>query len=92
MKTKKLIDFPANTQVRGFLYEDPGHEYLLGDVLEIELSSGWIIDVGWNKDYPDRPFRIAVYREYFGDRIVDFRVREIDDVVKETQRLALEYS
>ncbi len=92
MKTVSLGNLPPGAQVRGVLYDDPAHVYGLGDVLEIELPTGVTIDVGWDGSSKDKPFRIVVYRDYFGDRFVDYDVRDIDDVVIEVQRLAIEYS
>ena len=92
MTTVELSNLPPGAVVRGFLYADPDHVYGLGDVMEIELPTGWTIDVGWDEDTPDEPFRIVVYREYFGDRVVDFRVRDLDGIVSEVQRLAADYS
>ncbi len=92
MKIVTLNNLPVGAQVRGFLYDDPNHVYGLGDVLEVELPTGRTIDVSWDEDLPSEPFRIVVYREYFGDHFIDFRVREIDDVVREVSRLALEHS
>jgi hypothetical protein len=92
MNTVPLNDLPAGAQVRGLLYDDPAHVYGLGDVLEVELPTGFTIDVGWIADSPTERFRVVVYREYFGDRTVDFRVQEVSDVVKEVKRLAQHYS
>jgi hypothetical protein len=92
MRTVELGSLPPGTQVRGVLYDDPAHVYGLGDVLEVELPTGLTIDVGWDEDSTEGRFRLAVYREYFGDRFVDFHVRNVDDVVTEVQRLAAEWS
>ena len=92
MKTVRLNNLPAGSDVRGGLIDDPEHEYELGDVLEVKLPTGFTIDVGWDEDFPEKPFRIVVYREYFGDRIVDFRVREVADVVREVELLAHQHS
>ncbi len=92
MTTIELSNLPPGAVVRGFLYADPDHVNGLGDIMEIELPTGWTIDVGWDEDTRDEPFRIVVYREYFGDRVVDFRVRRIDGIVSEVQRLAADYS
>jgi hypothetical protein len=92
MKTVDLGRLPPGTQVRGVLYEDPAHVYGLGDVLEVELPTGLTIDVGWDEDSPEAPFRLTVYREYFGDHSIDFHVRDIAHVVTEVQRLAAEFS
>jgi hypothetical protein len=92
MKAINLTGVPAGAEIRGALYDDPSHEYDLGDVLEIALTSERTIDVGRDRDAPGGPFRIVVYREYFGDRIVDFRLSNVHDVAREVERLALEYS
>jgi hypothetical protein len=92
MKTIEIRDLPSGSQVAGFLFENPSHVYGLGDVLSVELPSGYVVDVGWDEDFPDKPFRIVVYRDYFGDRVVDFRVRDIDDVVTGVTQLAHQYN
>jgi hypothetical protein len=92
MKIVEICNLPSGTLVRGVLYEDPSHVYGLGDVLEVELPTGRTIDVSWDEDSPGNPFRIVVYREYFGDRLVDFCVRNVDDVVSAIHRLAEEHS
>lgn len=92
MKTIKLDKLPPGAKVRGTLYDDSSMEYDSGDVLEVELSNGITIDVGWDKDEPEAPFRIVVYRESFGDRFVDFRARDTQEVQKQVQRLAEENS
>jgi hypothetical protein len=91
MKTVTL-DLPDGAVQRGHLYCDADAHYGLGDVLEVELPTGLTIDVGWDEDQAEEPFRIVVYREYFGDRFIDFRVQKIDQVATEVQRLALKYS
>lgn len=92
MKTVRFNDLPPGAQVRGSLYLDPSMEYGSGDVLEVELPTGFTIDVGWDEGVPEAPFRIVVYREYFGDRFVDFFVQDVDDVEYEVRRLARELS
>lgn len=92
MKIVDLGSLPTGTQVRGVLYDDPAHVYGLGDVLEVELPTGLTIDVGWDEDSPDGPFRLTVYRESFGDHFVEFHVRDPGQVVIEVQRLAAELS
>jgi hypothetical protein len=64
----------------------------LGDVLEVELPTGLTIDIGWDEDSPEAPFRLTVSREYFGDHFADFHVRDLDQVGREVQRLAAELS
>src|SRR5262245_29409624 len=81
MKTVDLGSLPPGTQVRGVLYDDPAHVYGLGDVLEVELPTGLTIDVGWDEDCPEGPFRLTIYREYFGDHFLDLHVRDIAQVV-----------
>lgn len=87
-----LLDhLPAGSTIRGEIYDDPDVEYHSGDVMEIELDNGLMIDVGWDADFPETPFRIVVYREYFGDRLVDLRVRGSHQAIEEVHRLAWEY-
>lgn len=91
----KAIDFgslPPGTVVRGTLYDDPSFVYESGDVIEVELPSGMIIDVGWDERHDEEPFRIVVYRQYFGDHFIDFRVCDVQEVVNSVVRLAREHS
>jgi len=83
-----LRGLPRGCQVAGGLYDDPAHRYELGDVLAITLPTGLTLDVGWDEDCPAEPFRIVVFKDYFGDKLVDFRVREIKKVVTEVESLA----
>ena len=46
MKTLTL-KLPEGAVQRGRLYRDPAVKYGLGDVLEVELASGFTIDLGW---------------------------------------------
>lgn len=82
------LDLPHGAVQRGTLYGDPTVHYGLGDVLEVELPTGYTIDVGWDENNPRDPFRIVVYREYFGDRFVDFRVGSVDQVASEVESIA----
>ena len=92
MKTVEINNLPPGSEVRGFLYDDPTHVYGLGDVLEVELLNGIMIDVGWDEDMPSKPFHVVVYREYYGDSLADCRVADIAGVVSTVQNLATEYS
>jgi hypothetical protein len=92
MKTIELTGLPPGSEIRGRLYDDPAMKYLSGDVLEVELPNGLMIDVGWDEDAREGAFRIAVYREYFGDRFVDIRVREAGEVALRVAELARKYS
>jgi hypothetical protein len=51
-----------------------------------------MIDVGWDEDVPGDPFHIVVYREYYGNNLVDCRVANIQGVVSTVQSLAREHS
>lgn len=88
---REITGLPDGTIVRGALYEDPDAFYGLGDVIEVELPSGWIIDVSWNggEDIEEeRPFCITVYHGHFDNRIIRFRLRDSVAVVAEVKRLA----
>lgn len=66
------FDLPPGAVLRGRLFRNPDHRYGTGDVLEVELPDGLMIDLGWDGDESD-PFHIVVYRESYGDRFIDFR-------------------
>ena len=86
----KIVDFgtlPPGVEIRGVLYDEPALEHLPEDLVEVELPNRLMIDVSWDSTSPDRPYRIVVYREYFGDRFIDFNVRNVDQVVVEVRRL-----
>jgi hypothetical protein len=83
-----LRGLPRGCQITDRLYDDPTHRYELGDVLAITLPTGLTLDVGWDEDCPDEPLRIVVFKDYFGDKLVDFRVRKIMEVVTEVESLA----
>ena len=86
------LKLPKGAVQRGRLYRDPAVKYGLGDVLEVELPTGFTIDLGWCKDKPETPFRVVVYREYFGDRFVDYYVATPDEAVQAIESLAERYS
>ena len=58
--------------------------------MEVELPTGLTIDVGWDEDAPEGPFRRTV-GEDFGDHFLGFHVRDLEQVVSEVQRLAMEF-
>jgi hypothetical protein len=87
-----MLNLPPGSVQRGRIYRDSGVKYGLGDVLEVELSSGYTIDLGWDENDRDKPFRVVVYREYFGDRCVDFSVATVDEAVEAVESLALRLS
>lgn len=91
MKTLTL-KLPKGATQRGRLYRDPVAKYGLGDVLEVELRTGFTIDLGWCKDKPETPFRVVVYSEYFGDRSVDYYVATPDEAAQAIESLAERYS
>src|SRR5271157_2431980 len=86
------LKLPKGAVQRGRLYRDHGVNYGLGDVLEVELATGFTIDLGWCKDKPETPFRLVVYREYFGDHSVDYYVATPDDAAQAVEFLAERYS
>jgi hypothetical protein len=72
---KKLtLKLPEGAIQRGCLYTDSSIVYGLGDVLEVKLSNGYTVDLSWREDSPDTPFRVVVYREYFGDQVAEIEV------------------
>lgn len=88
----EINNLPPGSAVRGFLYDDPTHVYGLGDVLEVELPNGIMIDVGWDEDMSDKRFHIVVYQEYYGNVIVENRFSDVRNVVDAVQVLSMHYS
>jgi len=86
------LKLPKGAVQRGRLYREPGVNYGLGDVLEVELPTGFTIDLGWCKDKPETPFRLVVYREYFGDHSVDYYVATPDAAAQAVEFLAERFS
>ncbi len=91
MKTLTL-KLPLGAVQRGHLYRDSGVNYGSGDVLEVELPTGFMIDLGWYPRKPETPFRVVVYREYFGDHFVDFYVATPDAAAQAVEFLAERFS
>jgi hypothetical protein len=87
MKTLTL-KLPLGAVQRGHLYRDSGVNYGSGDVLEVELPTGFMIDLGWNPRKPETPFRVVVYREYFGDHFVDFYVGTAEEAANAIETIA----
>jgi len=82
------LELPKGAVQRGILYRDPSVKYGSGDVLEVELPTGFMIDLGWNPRKPETPFRVVVYREYFGDHFRDFYVGTAEEAANAIERIA----
>jgi hypothetical protein len=91
METVKF-DLPVGAQLRGQLYRDPGTRYGTGDVLEIELPTGYVIDVGWDDEHETGTFTIVVYRDYWGNQTQRVEAKSVEDAVTVVERLAKVYS
>jgi hypothetical protein len=81
------FDFP-NANVVGRLYRDNDVQYLLGDVMYVELSNGYIVDVDWDKD---ESFLVVVYKEYYGNQFVSVPAHDVGEVVSVINRLVRQY-
>lgn len=86
------LQLPLHTQVRGALYHrrDPG--WLTQDVMEVELSNGVVIDVGW---YPEHDLSgTFVIRAFDGDwdkQLIDpIERQDPNDVCEVVEQLAEE--
>jgi hypothetical protein len=77
----------SNVIVRGHLYKSNDVKYLLGDVIEVELSNGYIIDVGWEED----EFLIVVYKEYWGNHFISLSAQNVEEVAFVVRQLYKEY-
>ena len=56
---------PDGATVRGAVYDTEEPAYLREDLIEIDLPSGWTIDVGWiPHEDPTGSYRIRVFWEY----------------------------
>lgn len=74
-----IFDLPPTAILRGQIYDDPDYIYLSGDVCEIELPNGFVIDVGGREIAKD-PFIITVYREYFGRVSTQLKARSLEEL------------
>lgn len=81
MKTVGFTGLPAGSAVLGVMYDDPSVRYETGDMLEISLPSGYMIDVSWDDSVLGEPFVVTVWRQHFGDHGPFYRVRNTDEVV-----------
>jgi hypothetical protein len=86
------FNFPGAT-IRGRLYRDAGATYLLGDVMQLILPTGFTIDVGWEDDGDlGGPFLIVVYQEFWEDHFVSLRAWDADEVAERLEQLAKEFN
>jgi hypothetical protein len=85
---------PPDASVKGQLFYSYEPAYLLQDILEIDLSTGITIDVGWSPECdPSGSFRIVVFRDFWRNQLREpIHVKRISEVVETVQQLAFEYS
>lgn len=68
--------------VKGEIFNSKDPIVLSEDLLEIELPSGRIIDVGWYPEHdPEGAYRILLYRGHTGFPLDERHATEIDDVI-----------
>ena len=80
------LNLPDGCTVRGRLYSRE-FRYELGDVLEVELPTGLVVDLGWDENGP-HPFRIVVYRDWFGNHFWDQRAATPKDAALAVEQAA----
>ena len=68
--------------VKGEIFDSKAPIVLSEDLLEIELPSGRIIDVGWYPEHdPEGAYRILLYRGHTGFPLDERHATEIAEVV-----------
>ena len=70
MNPVQLI-LPEGVDAYNFLYRSKDPEYLVRDLLTIELPTGFYIDVGWYPEHnPDGHYIIRVFERDWGNQIL----------------------
>jgi hypothetical protein len=88
MKEISLGDLPEGAIVRGTLYNDPAHDYELGDVLQVELKNGFVLDVGYRQCNGNLAFVVAVCFPPNGRREIEYNVYKPEHVPEGLRQLA----
>jgi hypothetical protein len=90
------LNLPMNIEVEviGQMYEAEDPTELLQDILEIHLSNGVCIDVGWHPECdPNGSYRIVVFRDYWPTQLREpICIKDPSEVREEIKRLVSEYS
>ncbi len=88
------LGLPADVVVKGQLFHTYDLDYLLQDILEIDLPNGLSIDLGWFPECdPSGSFRVVVFKEFWKNQLREpFETRSISEAVDEIRRLVPEYS
>lgn len=90
------VEIPGSV-VKGQLYRErnpsQSKSYLLGDVLQVDLLTGYTVDVGWEPTGDERnPFLIVVFRDYWDEQHASRRAATADEVAFVVKQLAGQFS
>jgi hypothetical protein len=91
--TRVPLDLPPGSVVTGALRTRAEVRNLVEDMVQIELDSGVVIDVGWYPDWnPNGEYRMVVFRESFDRPIIPvFRSRDVRRVKRAIASAASRY-
>jgi len=75
----ELKNLPAGTKVYNFLYRSDDPDYLVRDLLTIELPNGMCIDVGWHPEHdPSGEYVVRAFYKDWQNQIFSEPVRFVD--------------
>src|SRR5438552_5832543 len=84
------LELPADATVLfNSLYRSTDPAFLTQDVLAVQLADGSVIDVSWYPEYdPSGAYTITRYQGSWDNQIETVERRDIDQVIRDVQRLA----
>jgi len=73
------FNLPDGATIRGAVYDTEEPAYLREDLIEIDLPSGWTIDVGWiPHEDPTGSYRIRVFWVCVSGTVLECFVKDRD--------------
>ena len=87
------LSLPEGAEVYNVLYPTKDPEYLMQDLLVIELPSGYCIHVDWRFEHdPSGTYEIHVFlRTWEEDRFEPIETKDFNEVVTIVERLAVRF-
>jgi hypothetical protein len=83
---------PPGCECHGCFYENAKvyRDYLSPDICEVRLPNGLHVDVGYEDEEssPGKPFRVVVWRSYYGDDLYWIHLATIPEVLVKVKELA----